>query len=104
MTSKIDKTAIKNPLLDSRWKMLPCQKEMIPRWKLQGQSTKEIALRLGVSYHTVYYILNPDKLKESRDKCESGYSREKNTKTMAKHREKRRQIIKGQITYKAKLI
>ena len=64
MSNSIDKITINNPLLDSRWKVLPCQKEMIPKWVMQGQKIKDIAFKLGVSYHTIYYILHPEKLED----------------------------------------
>lgn len=97
MAKNIDQILIQNPLLDSRWKMLPCQREMIPKWVMQGQKIKDIASKLGVRYHTIYYIVNPDKLEENRKNRGSNYDREYGTKAMAKYRNKKRKIFKLKI-------
>ena len=102
MSNSIDKITINNPLLDSRWKVLPCQKEMIPKWVMQGQKIKDIAFKLGVSYHSIYYILHPEKLEESRKKSGKHYHKETATKTIAKYRSKKREINKGEIVLKNK--
>jgi len=103
MAKNIDQITISNPLLDSRWKILPCQREMIPKWAMQGHKIKDIALKLGVSYHTIYYILHPEKLEENRKLSNNNYKKNVSTKTIAKHRNKKRNIFKLKIMmYKEK--
>jgi hypothetical protein len=83
--------------------MLPCQREMIPTWIAQGQKIKDIALRLGVTYHNVYYIANPDKLEKNRENSSRKYDKDYRTKSTARYRNKKREIEKGLITYNDKV-
>ena len=66
--TEINNFAIRNPHLDKRVKLLPKDKEDIINLSNKGVKTLQIARYYNVSWHTINYIINPDKLSEMREK------------------------------------
>lgn len=66
MSYKIDQQTIKDPFLDRRIKMLPCQKEMVFYWHYKiGTSIADVAKIFKVSKRTIQFILFPDRLEKN---------------------------------------
>jgi uncharacterized protein YjcR len=62
MQQNIDKISIKDPFLDRRSKLLPCQKEMVQYWyNEKGMAIKAIARMFKVSPRTIHFILFPER-------------------------------------------
>lgn len=102
--------AIKNPIFDRRFKLLPCQIEMIPTWYKQGESINELAKRLKVSYSTIYFITKPyqaERNKElgiKRGGSSIYYDKNKHTESVTKHRKYKTQLFPNKMKIKKSLL
>lgn len=73
-----EKTAINDPFLDRRGKLIPCQKERIVQMHNEGRSISHLSRIFGVSRQTIQYIVFPDrytknkKLKKKKSSHHSG--------------------------------
>lgn len=80
-------------------KLTPDNIRFIDAFRREGLSIKEIARRLKVTYHCVYYVLNPDKLRANKLKAKqrgTNYNPpEKNKTYVANHRAYKRQLLKN---------
>lgn len=56
-----DKIKLNSPFLDRRFKLLPCQKEMVLYWTKQGLSQRKIAKMFKVSRRLITFIQDPKK-------------------------------------------
>jgi len=100
MPYKIEKIAIKNPFLDKRTKLIPCQKEMVKYWYMAGKSINSIAKMFKVNKRLIQFMLFPDRHKKNlADRKDRGgskqyYVKEKHTKAVNKHRHYKNDEIK----------
>ena len=101
MPYKTDKKAIKDPFLDRRRKLLPCQKEMVVYWyKVQGASINSIAKMFKVNKRLIQFILFPERHKKNlSDRQDRGgwqqyYDKEKHAEYTADHRQYKHKILK----------
>lgn len=73
MPYKTEKIAFKDPFLDRRVKLLPCQKEMVHYWYKQGMSITSIAKMFQVNKRLIQFELFPErKLKNLADRQNRG--------------------------------
>lgn len=99
MPYRIDNIAIKDPFLDSRIRLLPCQKEMIKWWSERGESSRKIASRFKVSRRSVQFIIDPEKIiqnkkrREERGGTKKYYDKTKHKEYMKKHRRYKHSVI-----------
>lgn len=100
MPSKLDKVPIKDPFLDRRCKLLPCQKEMVFYWYEKGLSINAIARLFKVNKRTIQFILDPEKLKKNREKYKDRggwqhyYNKEDHAIAIKDHRHYKKSILK----------
>jgi IS30 family transposase len=100
MPSKTDKSAIKDPFLDRRCKLLPCQKEMVSYWFERGLSITGIASMFNVSNRTIRFIIDPEskqeymKRREERGGWKQYYNREDHAEATRQHRQYKKNILK----------
>jgi hypothetical protein len=100
MQSRTDNIALKDPFLDRRSKLLPCQREMVRYWYERGLTITVIALMFKVSRRAIQFVLFPEKVEEYKVKrAERGGSKKYyNTETsriaIKEHRKYKKQILK----------
>lgn len=88
----IESLRIKDPFLDKRIKLLPCQKYMVNWWFIQGESIGGISKRFKVSKRLVQFILFPEryednlKCREIRGGWEQYYNKKQHSEAVKKHR------------------
>lgn len=86
------------PEQDGRRKIMPEEHEQIKRDYQELQSYQKTADLWGISKRAAIFIVNPDKYKEfQRKRYEKKpwldyYNREEHTKTIAKHRKKKKEL------------
>lgn len=92
MPYKTDKIAIKDPFLDRRTKMLPCQKEMaIWHWQ-NGMSITAVAKLFKVNKRLIQFLLFPERKeknlqdREIRGGTMAYYDKDKHREAMKEHR------------------
>ncbi len=92
MPFKTDKIAIKDPFLDRRTKMLPCQKEMaFWHWE-NGMSITGVARLFRVNKRLIQFLFFPERqAKNLDDRDKRGgtmayYNREKHAENTKEHR------------------
>ena len=97
----IDRHAIKDPFLDRRTKLIPCQKEMVVWWyNNRGLTVGELAKMFNVSRRTIEFTLFPELLEQNKQKLlDRGgasiyYDKEKHKEKTKNHREYKRKILK----------
>jgi transposase len=101
-----DKVIIKDPFLDKRVKLLPCQKEMVLYYRAQGWSQRELARHFNVSRRLITLVTDPEKQKRNLERrMERGghsqyYSTEKNNAYMRKHRQDKYKTLKDTVKNK----
>lgn len=101
MPYKTDKQAIKDPFLDRRTKMLPCQKEMALYWFNHGESIHSIAKIFKVDKRLIQFLIYPERKKlnleqrKERGGHEQYYSRLDHNQTMKDHRQYKNRIFKS---------
>lgn len=99
MPYKTDKQAIKDPFLERRIKLLPCQKEMVIYWTNLGLSQRKIAAMFGVSRRLITFIQSPEKLKRNLEAREERggtmfyYKKDKHNEYMKTHRKYKHKIL-----------
>lgn len=96
-----EKLALKDPFLDRRRKLLPCQKEMVVYWyKVQGASINSIAKMFRVNKRLIQFILFPERHKKNlSDRQDRGgskiyYDREEHNQAMKDHRAYKHKVLK----------
>jgi hypothetical protein len=88
------------PFMDKRTKLLPCQREMIVHYSNQGVSGHKLAKMFNVSRRSIQFILNPDALKNNRERREERggwkqyYDRQKNNDYQKTHRRDKHKLLK----------
>ena len=101
MPAIIDKIRINNENLDKRVKLLVSDKVEIVQLYADGLfSTRELSRMYGVSRRTIQFLLDPKKLEDNiaKRRKDNYYDREKHTRSMAKHRAYKRELLeKGEI-------
>ncbi len=101
MPRKSEKVKINHYFLDKRVKLIPCKKEMIHYWFAKGISITEISKMFGVNKRLIQFELFPErKLKNLSDREDRGgsgiyYNREKNNKSIKKHRDYKDKLYKN---------
>lgn len=107
MPRKTDSIAIKDPFLERRIKLLPCQKEMVIWWREnKGLSQRELARLFKVSRRTIIFVLDPQKLIENKKRREERggskqyYDKVKNKEAIKEHRDYKKQILNETIKRK----
>jgi transposase len=96
MPYKSDKKQLPE-LLDSRYRILPCQIERI-KWLSENTelSYKKIAERFGVAKSTVFYIVHPDKYEEKLKKDRGRKKdKDKNKESVLRSRKKKHEFYKA---------
>jgi len=100
MPYKTDTQKLDSPFLDSRVKLLPCQREMIPVIRKDyGLSYRIIGEMFGISKRMVIFICNPEKeakaKEQYRERRKDGryYDREKHKAAMNIHRKKKHELL-----------
>lgn len=100
MPRKSEKVKINHYFLDKRVKLIPCKKQMVHYWFANGISIREIARMFGVDKRLIQFELFPErKEKNLSDREDRGgskvyYVREKNNKSMKKHRDYKDKLFK----------
>lgn len=100
MPYKSDKKALKDPFLDKRTKLLPCQREMVHYWYDQGMSIRGIARLFKVNRRLIHFELFPErKAKNLQDREARGgsmayYKKEYHTEQIREHRNRKEKIDK----------
>lgn len=96
-----EKMSLKDPFLNRRRKLLPCQREMVVYWyKVQGASINSIAKMFRVNKRLIQFILFPERLKKNlSDRQDRGgstiyYDREKHNEAMRDHRNYKYKTLK----------
>lgn len=107
MPHKTETLALKDPFLDRRTKLLPCQKEMVVYWyKVQGASINSIARMFRVNKRLIQFILFPERLKKNKElRADRGgeaqyYVREEHNAAMKEHRQYKHKTLKHLTTNK----
>lgn len=101
MPRKTDIVAIKDPFLDRRTKILPCQREMVHYWYGIGTSIHGIAKIFKVNKRLIQFELFPERKKKNlehrRDRGGSSvyYDRQKHTGAIREHREHKKEVFKN---------
>jgi len=100
MPFKTEKIAIKDPFLDRRTKLIPCQKEMVKYWYEKGLSITKIAKMFKVNKRLIQFVLFPDRKKinlehrKERGGSKIYYKKEYNNRKIREHRNyKHKEII-----------
>lgn len=102
MPSKLDKKAIKDPFLDKRRKLIPCQEEMVKYWFERGNSITSIAKMFKVNKRLIQFLIFPErKVKNIEDRRIRGgsniyYNKDEHTISMKKHRDYKKEIFKNE--------
>lgn len=100
MPYKTDKLAIKDPFLDRRTKLLPCQREMVHYWHNAGASINSIARMFHVNKRLIQFELFPDRKKQNLERrSERGgwkqyYSRPDHAQVIKEHRKYKNEVLK----------
>jgi len=100
MPYKTEKLAIKDPFMDRRTKLLPCQKQMVKYWRAVGYSQRQLAKMFKVSRRLIQFTIDEDKHKENlkrrdeRGGTKQYYNREKHNEYMKKHRKDKHKRLK----------
>lgn len=96
-----EKQALKDPFLDRRRKLLPCQREMVEYWyKVQGASITSIAKMFKVNKRLIQFILFPERHKKNiSDRQDRGgwqqyYNKEDHAESMKDHRRYKHKTLK----------
>jgi len=96
-----DKKALKDPFLDRRNKLLPCQREMVVYWhKIIGASINNIAKTFHVNKRLIQFILFPERLKKNKElRADRGgskiyYDRQEHNAAMRDHRRYKYKTLK----------
>ncbi len=103
-----EKHPIKDPFLDRRTKLLPCQKEMVLYWHELGLSSRKLSALFHVSRRLIQFIVDPEKHKENLQAREerggSGqyYNRKEHATAMRKHRKHKDDIYHKLISNESK--
>jgi hypothetical protein len=99
MPAKADKVTIKDPFLDRRTKLLPCQREMVHYWYGIGTSIHKIAKIFKVNKRLIQFELFPERKKKNlehrRDRggTKIYYNKEKWREDMQDHREHKKKVL-----------
>ena len=99
MSKKCDKSRIRDPFLDRRTKLLPCQKEMIVWWGDRGLSQRKIAAMFNISRRSVIFILDPKRLERNMEaRRERGgskqyYDKDKHKAAMRSYRRFKKDVL-----------
>ena len=100
MPYKTEKTAINDPFLDRRTKLLPCQREMVHYWYGIGTSINGIARIFKVNKRLIQFELFPERHKKNlqhrRDRGGSViyYDKEYHNEHMNDHRAYKYKLLK----------
>ena len=101
MPYKTDKLAIKDPFLDRRTKMLPCQKEMAIYWFNAGKSINSIARLFKVNKRLIQFLIYPERKKANLEQREARggtiqyYNREDHAQEMKDLRRYKHEVLKN---------
>lgn len=99
MPNKANAYRIKDPFLDKRVKLLPCQKAMVFWWYKEGESINAIAFRFKVNKRLVQFILFPERyqknleLRDERGGWSRYYDRVIHSASTKRHREYKKLIL-----------
>lgn len=101
MPFKTDKEKLDDPILDSRVRLLPCQRERMPEMrKLYGLSYNKLAELFGVSKRLAMFVCNPEKYETAKEQFKERrkdgryYDRQYNTDAIRHHRRKKYNLLK----------
>lgn len=104
MPRKTDPIPIKDPFMDRRTKLIPCQKEMIVYWNKEfGFSQRKLAEMFKVSRRTIQFVLDPEKLKQNKERREERggwkqyYDKEKHAAQTRNHRDYKKTALKNRV-------
>lgn len=99
MPRKSDSIAIKNPFLDRRRKLLPCQEEMVVYWyKVLGVSITKIAKDFKVNKRLIQFLLFPERKKRNvelrlaRVGTTGYYNKDEHTAAIREHRDYKKKL------------
>lgn len=101
-----EKHAIKDPFLDKRTKLLPCQKEMVIYWSNQGLSMRKIAAMFNCSKRLIQFIINPEAHKKNKQQREDRggwrqyYNKEDHREAQKAHRKHKDNVYKKKVNTK----
>ena len=99
MPAKTDVYRIKDPFLDKRIKLLPCQRQMVIWWYSAGESIGAIAIRFKVNKRLVQFILFPERLEENKQRrlerggWEQYYDKSVHSVSTKRHRDYKKHIL-----------
>lgn len=99
MPAYADYHTIKDPFLDRRTKLLPCQREMVHHWYERGHSITSIAKLFHVNKRLIQFELFPERRKKNiehrRDRGGSSiyYNKESHTKAIANYRKYKHKLF-----------
>jgi len=99
MPYKTDKLTIKDPFLDRRTRLLPCQREMVHFWYAKGNSITSISKLFNVNKRLIQFELFPERkkrnveLRHERVGTTGYYNREEHTEAMREHRRYKHNLL-----------
>lgn len=99
-----EKHAIRDPFLDRRIKLIPCQKEMILYWHERGLSLRKLAIMFHVSRRLIQFVADPKKHEENilrrseRGGSSQYYNRKAQSEYMRRHRRHKDNIFHKKTT------
>jgi hypothetical protein len=99
MPARSDTYRLKDPFLDKRIKLLPCQRYMVIWWYNSGESINAIAKRFKVNKRLIQFVLFPERreknleLRDERGGWSQYYDRVANGAAVKKHRDYKKYII-----------
>lgn len=101
MPWKTDKEYLKDPFLDRRTRLLPCQKEMVVYWyKVMGASIHSIAKMFKVNKRLIQFVLFPERqkrnveLRQDRGGTMIYYDKQYNNEKQLEHRKYKHKVLK----------
>ncbi len=99
MPYKTDKLSIKDPFLDRRVKLLPCEKDEIKKLHKEGASIHSLARSYDVCRRTIGFIVYPERkkrdleLRRDRGGSMAYYKKEKHAAYMRGHRKHKQKVL-----------
>ncbi len=100
MPYSTDKKALKDPFLDRRRKLLPCQEEMIKVYHKAGTSINQLSRDFKVNKRLIQFLLFPERkkknveLRNDRGGSKIYYDRLEHNEAMNDHRRYKYKVLK----------
>ena len=100
MPYKTENLSIKDPFLDRRTKLLPCQREMIHHYYHSGESINSLAKRFQVNKRLIQFELFPERhaanieRRKERGGWKQYYNKDEHRDAVKEHRHYKNDLLK----------